>query len=739
MNNKVRIYDLAKKLNKTNKELMALLEEMGVPFKSHSSSIDSETAQTVEALVAEETKSTGPAKQGARPHSGTDQPSTKPDSKREEAVKKTKDKPGEEKSTEKKGTEKKSMEKKVMEDKTEKKDTPRPAQPAPQPQQSRRTSEGAEGTSPTSDLKVHEGSTVKTVAEAMGISSAEAVKALMAGGMMIPATAPADGKVLDVLSRAFKVQFTLLPPEKKPLEAPQPKKAGKGVVPEKKAPKLVERPPIVTVMGHVDHGKTTLLDHIRHSNVTAQEAGGITQHIGAYIVMHEGKPIVFLDTPGHEAFTAMRARGANVTDIVILVIGADDGVMPQTREAIDHIKAAGVPLVVALNKIDKPTANPDRVRQQLSELEVFLEGWGGEVGAVEVSAKTGVGIPDLLERVLLESEMQELKGAPDATAEGVVIEARLDKGKGPVATVIVKNGTLHQGDIVLFHTAWGRTRALFDWAGNPIKKAGPSTPVEILGLDEVPQPGESFTVVQSEREARNALLEARARERDAGAATKRASLEDLYSQLQEGQIPHLSLVVKCDVQGSLEALCASLEKLATNEVGVSIVHRGVGRIAESDVMLASTSNAVIIGFNVRPDANAKRVAEVDGVEIRTYNVIYDVIDDVKAAMGGLLKPILREESLGEVEIREIFRVPKAGKIAGSHVMQGVVRRSARVRIVREGIVIWDGKIATLHHFKDEAREVKAGMDCGISFEGYQDFEVGDVLEVYEVVEEKRSL
>ncbi|MCR4819249.1 MAG: translation initiation factor IF-2 [Fretibacterium sp.] len=711
-------------MKKTSKELMGLLEEMGVPFKSHSSSIDSETAQTVEALVAEGTKAKGPAK---------------PASQREEALKTTKDDKLVQPASPRPGTGrqpvpkdmpegKKSVEKKSTEGKVEKNDSPRPDQKAAsQPKQPART------------LEIHEGSTVKTVAEAMGVSSAEAVKALMAGKLMIPATAPADEKVLDVLSRAFKVQFTLLPPEKKPMEAPQPKKAGKGVVPEKKAPKLVERPPIITVMGHVDHGKTTLLDHIRHSNVTAQEAGGITQHIGAYIVMHEGKPIVFLDTPGHEAFTAMRARGANVTDIVILVIGADDGVMPQTREAIDHIKAAGVPLVVALNKIDKPTANPDRVRQQLSELEVFLEGWGGEVGAVEVSAKTGVGIPDLLERVLLEAEMQELKGAPDATAEGVVIEARLDKGKGPVATVIVKNGTLHQGDIVLFHTAWGRTRALFDWAGNSIKKAGPSTPVEILGLDEVPQPGESFTVVQSEREARNALLEARARERDAGAATKRASLEDLYSQLQEGQIPHLSLVVKCDVQGSLEALCASLEKLATNEVGVSIVHRGVGRIAESDVMLASTSNAVIIGFNVRPDANAKRVAEVDGVEIRTYNIIYDVIDDVKAAMGGLLKPILREDSLGEVEIREIFKVPKAGKVAGSHVMQGVVRRSARVRIVRDGIVIWDGKIATLHHFKDEAREVKAGMDCGISFEGYQDFEVGDVLEVYEVVEEKRSL
>ena len=473
--------------------------------------------------------------------------------------------------------------------------------------------------------------------------------------------------------------------------------------------------------------------------MTAQEAGGITQHIGAYIVTHDKKPIVFLDTPGHEAFTAMRARGASVTDIVILVVAADDGVMPQTREAIDHVKAAKVPIVVAVNKVDKPAAKPDRVRQQLADVGLVPEEWGGDVVMVDVSAKTGDGIPQLLEMVLLVAEMQELKGDPGASPTGVVVEAQLDKGKGPVATVIVQQGTLQRGDIVLFGSAWGKVRALFDWAGKPIKKAGPSIPAEILGLDEVPQPGETFTVVQSEREARSALADSRARERDAGAPSKRASLEDLYAQMQSGQIPQLSLVVKCDVQGSLEALAASLEKLATNEVGVTIVHRGVGRIAESDVMLASTSNAVIIGFNVRPDANAKRAAEADGVEIRTYDIIYDVIDDVKAAMSGLLKPNLREERLGEVEIREIFKIPKAGKIAGCHVMQGLVRRSARVRVVRAGIVIWDGGIATLRHFKDEAREVKAGFDCGIALEGFQDFEVGDVLEAYEVVEEKRSL
>lgn len=592
MNNKIRIYDLAKKLKKSNKELITVLQELGVTVKSHSSSIDEDTAQAVETLLSE---SAAPAK----------------------------------------------------------KHTPQ----APKPQTSQ--------------------------------------------------------------------------PQPKPQPKPEP--------PKQEQPKLAERPPIITVMGHVDHGKTTLLDKIRHASVAAHEAGGITQHIGAYVVIHDGKPIVFLDTPGHEAFTAMRARGADVTDIVILVIGADDGVMPQTQEAINHIKAAGVPLVVAINKIDKQGAKPDRVRQQLSELGIFVEGWGGDVGAVEISAKQGIGVDDLLERVLLEAEMQQLTGNPDADPVGVVIEARLDKGKGPVATVIVKDGTLKAGDIVLFETTWGKTRALFDWAGKGLKSAGPSTPVEILGLDGVPNPGEKFRVVKTERDARSAIDQIRTNERANDTETKRASLEDLYSNLEEGQLPHLNLVVKCDVQGSLEALCAVLEKLATNEVGVSIVHRGVGRIAESDVMLASASNAVILGFNVRPDGNAKRTAELNGVEVRIYNVIYDVIEDVKAAMSGLLKPVLREDSLGEVEIRQIFRVPKVGKIAGSHVTKGIVRRTAKVRVIRDGIVIWDGRIASLRHIKDEVRELRAGMDCGISLEGYQDFEEGDILEVYDVIEEKRTL
>ncbi|MBR2207796.1 MAG: translation initiation factor IF-2 [Synergistaceae bacterium] len=652
LSDKIRIYDLARKLNKSNKELLAVLQQLDVPVKSHSSSIDEETAQIVENIIKEasEAKSQEKKQHGSETSKNKDHKheSREPDD----------------------------------EEKEEEQERPQKTQKfqKSQKQQSQQKSQKQNQTEK-------------------------------------PAQTPAPVKV--------EAQT------QQPAPKPQPK--------PKDEVKLVERPPIITVMGHVDHGKTTLLDHIRHASVAEHEAGGITQHIGAYVVMQDGKPIVFLDTPGHEAFTAMRARGAGVTDIVILVIGADDGVMPQTREAIDHIKAAGVPLVVAINKIDKQGAKPDRVRQQLADLGIFVEGWGGDVGAVEISAKQGIGVSDLLERVLLEAEMQELKANPNATPEGVVIEARLDKGKGPVATVIVKDGTLKAGDIVLFDSTWGKTRALFDWAGKGLKNAGPSTPVEILGLGDVPNPGESFRVVSSEREARAALDEAKLKEREAAAEVKRASFEDLYSNLQEGQLPHMNLVVKCDVQGSLEALCAVLEKLATNEVGVSIVHRGVGRITEGDVMLASASNAVIVGFNVRPDGNAKKVAELNGVEIRTYNVIYDIIDDVKAAMAGLLKPNLREETLGEVEIRKIYKLPKIGKIAGSHVTKGIVKRTAKVRVIRDGIVIWDGKIASLKHEKDEARELKAGMDCGISFEGYQDFEVDDVLEVYEIIEEKRTL
>ncbi|HRV98056.1 MAG TPA: translation initiation factor IF-2, partial [Aminobacteriaceae bacterium] len=500
------------------------------------------------------------------------------------------------------------------------------------------------------------------------------------------------------------------------------------------------RSPIVTVMGHVDHGKTTLLDFIRKTNITAREAGGITQHIGASIVMHEGRRIVFLDTPGHEAFTSMRARGAQATDVAVLVVAADDGVMPQTREAINHAKAAGVPIVVAINKVDKPAAKADRVRQQLSDVGLAPEEWGGSTIMVEVSAKSGQGIPQLLEMILLVSEMEDLKADPTVRPEGVVVEAKLDKGKGPVATVLVQQGSLCKGDIVLFDTAWGKIRAMIDAEGNPIDCAGPSTPVEILGLTAVPQPGEVFKAVENERIARDALSVKEQEVRNAQqSGPRKLTLEELYSQLKEGDIPQLNLLLKCDVQGSSEALAASLEKLATNEVGINIVHRGVGRIAESDVMLASASNAVIIGFNVRPDANAKKVAESEGVQVRLYDIIYDAIDDVKAALEGMLKPTIRENTLGQAEIRQVIRVPKAGNVAGSYVLEGVIRRNAKARLVRNGIVLWDGSLANLRRFKDDAREVAAGYECGISLSNFQDFEEGDIVEAYEIIEEKRHL
>ncbi|GAB1426642.1 hypothetical protein MASR2M17_00680 [Aminivibrio sp.] len=498
--------------------------------------------------------------------------------------------------------------------------------------------------------------------------------------------------------------------------------------------------PIVTVMGHVDHGKTTLLDFIRETNITAREAGGITQHIGASTVEQNGKKIVFLDTPGHEAFTAMRARGAQATDISILVVAADDGVMPQTREAINHAKAAGVPIIVAINKIDKPAAKPDRVRQQLSDVGLAPEEWGGSTIMVEVSAKSGEGIPQLLEMILLVAEMEELKADPTVKPKGIVVEAKLDKGKGPVATILVQEGTLCKGDILLFGTTCGKIRAMIDSEGNTIDCAGPSTPVEILGLTAVPQPGEVFESIESERCARGIISDREQEQRSAlqGGARK-MSLEDLYSQLKEGDIPQLNLLLKSDVQGSGEALAAALEKMTTSEVGINMVHRGVGRIAESDVMLASASNAVIIGFNVRPDPNAKKIAEAEGVQIRLYDIIYDAIDDVKAALEGLLKPTIRQNILGQAEIRQIIKVPKAGKIAGCYVLEGVVRRNARARIIRGGVVLWDGSLANLRRFKDEAREVAAGYECGISLSNFQDFTEGDIIEVYEIVEEKRHL
>lgn len=494
---------------------------------------------------------------------------------------------------------------------------------------------------------------------------------------------------------------------------------------------LAKRPPIITVMGHVDHGKTSLLDAIRKSKVTSTEAGGITQHIGAYTVEVNGETLTFLDTPGHEAFTAMRARGAQITDVVILVVAADDGIMPQTVEAINHCKAANVPMIVAINKMDREGANPDRVKQELTEHGLVVEDWGGDIIAVPVSAKTRENIDTLLEMVLLTSEMQELKADAGRKAKGTVVEAKLDKGRGAVATLLVQNGTLHMGDSIIVGSTYGRIRAVFDDSGKKIKSAGPSIPVEVLGLSEVPAAGDRFTVVKDEKTARN-MAEARKEKirQESFATSHRVSLEDLYSQIKEGSVKELSVIVKADVQGSVEAIKASLEKLSTDDVKVRVIHGAVGAISETDITLAAASNAIVIGFNVRPDNNAVAASERDGVEVKTYRVIYDAIEDIKSAMIGMLDPEYKEVVLGTAEIRATYKISNVGTIAGGYVLTGKLVRNADVRVIREGIVIFESKLASLKRFKDDVKEVNAGYECGFSVEKFNDIKEGDIIEAY---------
>ena len=497
---------------------------------------------------------------------------------------------------------------------------------------------------------------------------------------------------------------------------------------------LEPRAPVIVVMGHVDHGKTSLLDYIRNSNVTAGEAGGITQAIGAYQVNVNDKVVTFLDTPGHEAFTAMRARGAMVTDIAILVVAADDGIMPQTVEAINHAKAAEIPIIVAINKMDLPGANPDNIKQQLTQYELLAEDWGGDTIICPISAKTGQGVEELLENVLLVAEMRELKANPNRAARGAVIEARLDKGRGPVATLLVQNGTLKQGDIIIAGTAVGRVRAMVDYRGRPVKTAGPSVPVEITGMAEVPGAGDDFYAVADERMARELAEQRKQEKKDAAAApaAKKVSLDDLFSQIQVGEVKELKVIVKADVQGSAEAVRQNLEKLSNDEVRVRVIHSGVGAINESDVMLASTSNAIIVGFSVRPDNVARNMIERDKVDVRLYRVIYDCIEEIESAMKGLLAPKFREVELGRVEVREVYKITGAGVIAGCYVKEGKVVRSAQIRLVRDGVVIHEGTIASLRRFKDDVKEVATNFECGIGLEKFSDIKVGDIFEVFQM-------
>jgi translation initiation factor IF-2 len=579
-------------------------------------------------------------------------------------------------------------------------------------------------------IVIPESLTVQELASKMSRKSGELIKKLMDLGVMATINQEIDSETATLLAGEWGVSVEvkvekLLSVIEELVDDPAD---------------LRPRPPVVTVMGHVDHGKTSLLDAIRTTNVTASEAGGITQHIGAYQVEIKGQKITFLDTPGHEAFTAMRARGAQVTDIAILVVAADDGVMPQTIEAINHAKAAEVPIIVAINKIDKENALPDRVKQELTEYGLVVEEWGGETIAVPVSAKARTNIEQLLEMILLVAEMKELKANPNRLATGTVIEAELDKGKGPVATVLVSKGTLNVGDIILAGSAFGRIRAMVDDKGRRVKKAGPSTPVEVQGLNEVPEAGQPFHVVEDEKHARQ-IAAARSNERKAEEVrqTTKVSLEDLFDRIKEGEVKELNVIIKADVQGSIEALKQSLLRLSTSEVRVNPIHGGVGAITETDVMLAAASNAIIIGFNVRPDANTKATADMQGVDLRLYRVIYDAIEDVKAAMTGMLDPDFKEVVLGRAEVRQVFKVPKVGTIAGSYILNGKITRASKIRVIRDGVVLHEGSLESLKRFKDDAKEVAEGYECGIGVENFNDLKEGDIIEAFIMEEVKRQL
>ena len=583
------------------------------------------------------------------------------------------------------------------------------------------------------EVHVPETISVADLAHKMSVKAAEVIKQMMKLGQMVTINQVLDQETAMIVVEEMGHQAVAA-------KLDDPEAMLVGDVQEQTNAEAETRPPVVTVMGHVDHGKTSLLDYIRRAKVAAGEAGGITQHIGAYHVETDRGVITFLDTPGHEAFTAMRARGAKATDIVILVVAADDGVMPQTKEAIAHAKAAGVPIVVAITKVDKPEANPDRVKQELVAESVIPEEYGGDVPFVPVSAKTGEGIDSLLENVLLQAEVLELKAPVNAPAKGLVVEAQLDKGKGPIATVLVQSGTLKRGDVVLAGTAYGRVRAMLDENGKAAKEAGPSIPVEIQGLSEVPGAGEEVLVLPDERKAREIALFRQGKFRDVKLARQQAAkLENMLEQMSEGDVKSLPLIVKADVQGSQEALVHSLKKLSTDEVRVQIVHAAVGGITESDVNLATASKAVIIGFNTRADAGARKLAENHGIDIRYYNIIYDAVDEVKAAMSGMLSPEKREETTGLVEVRQVFHVPKVGAVAGCMVLDGFVKRNSLVRVLRANVVIFSGELDSLKRFKDDVKEVKQGFECGLSIKNFNDVQEGDQLEVYEITEVARTL
>ena len=680
---KIRVYELAKELEITSKELIAILkDEFGIEVKNHMSVVEEEDAALIKELLGDEKK---------QPETGTEDKTEKSivdeyeEILEEEVVNLAK--------------KKKKSKRELAQEKID-----------------------AEKANEVTGIEIGEFITVKEFAEKLNKPVAEVIKALIFTGIMAGINQEIDYETAEKAAKSLEVDVV------------KAKDDSSGISDDDQEDALdvnmEKRPPIVTVMGHVDHGKTSLLDAIRKAKVTESEAGGITQHIGAYTVTLNGEKITFLDTPGHEAFTAMRARGAQATDIVILVVAADDGIMPQTIEAINHCKAAQVPIIVAINKIDVEGANVDRVKQELTEYGLVAEEWGGDTICVPVSAKQKIGIDDLLEMVLLTAEVEELKADPNRKAAGTVVESELDKGRGPVATLLVQKGTLNVGDSILVGTTYGRIRAMFDDKGKKINSAGPSIPVEILGLSEVPQAGDKFNEVKDEKTARGMAEARKIKEKSLQQSTMRVSLEDLYSQVKEGKIQELPIIIKADVQGSIEALKNSLEKLSTDEIKVRVIHGGVGAITETDISLAAASNAVVIGFNVRPDNNAQILAEKDNVYVKTYRIIYHAVDDIKAAMIGMLSPDIKEVIQGRVEIRQTYKVSAVGTIAGCYVLSGKITRNSQVRLLRDGVIIHEGTLASLKRFKDDVKEVKEGFECGLSLEKFNEIKEGDILEAF---------
>lgn len=745
---KIRIYELAKKLDVSSKVVLNELSKLGIEGKTHTSGIEPEIAKTIEDTLqkkaAESLKEVLPSpppvekpSEGLKGHpvpTIETEPSIEPQKtlvipeeeeelkvpdrfKKEietEKIEKFKAKPGMQRAFQ---TIRKIEPKRWHEQKPTKRfEKVRPIQkeekkPAIQLVVPRKKT-----------LKLQEGTTVKEFAELISIKLSDVIKKFMELGYMPTINQPVDTDSALLVAESFGIKLELSSLEEDTIITEVPEDLSK----------LLPRPPVITIMGHVDHGKTSLLDAIRKTKVIETEAGGITQHIGAYKVNLKGRDIVFLDTPGHEAFTSMRARGAKVTDIVVLVVAADDGVMPQTIEAINHAKAANVPIVVAINKIDKPEANLQKVRNELAGHGIISEEWGGQNIFVEVSAKKGIGIENLLEMILLQAEIMELKANPDKKAKGTIIEAKLDRGRGPVATVLVQSGTLKVSDTFLAGTQAGRVRALIDDTGKRLSKAGPSTPVEVIGFPEVPSAGDIFAIVEDEKRARQIALARQLKQRLADMAkARKLTLDELYAKIKEGEIKELNIIIKGDVQGSVEAIKEALEGIIHPLVKVRVIHSSAGGINESDVMLASASNAIIIGFNVRPELKAYQSAEKEGVDIRLYNVIYDAIEDVKKALEGLLEPTLKEKTIGRAEVRQLFPISRIGTIAGCYVIDGLISRASDgIRVVRDNIVIYDGKIGSLKRFKEDVREVQTGYECGILVENFNDIKVGDMLENY---------